>query len=150
MIFAALVLAVAQTGVMIPPPDWIVAQPPPPHGNIVALGAWVRLGGGPHAQNIVLHQMPLTGKAPAAFAAERVATLTKVATDVRTHPESLCGGELQGWYVEYQVTLGDHASQVEQTVAPGPGVMFTATYTRGKDEPEDRGARNALRKLCVR
>lgn len=147
--FAALLLALAQTGVMIPPPDWIAAPLPPPHGNIVALGAWVRPARG-HVQNIVLHQMPLTDKTPAAFAAARVAALTKVATDVTTHPESLCGGELSGWYVEYEVTLGDHASQVEQTVAPGPGVMFTATYTRGNDEPEDRAARKALTTLCVR
>ena len=150
MIVAALVLALAQTGVLIPPPDWIVAPPPPPHGNIIALGAWVRPGAGRHGQNIVLHQMPLTDKTPAAFAAARVAALKKIATGVFAHPESLCGGELSGWYVEYEVTLGDHASQVEQTVAPGPGVMFTATYTRGNDEPEDRAARKALTTLCVR
>ena len=150
MIIAALVLALAQTGVLIPPPDWVVAPPPPPHGNIVALGAWVRPVPGPHAQNIVLHQMPLTDMTPAAFAAARVAALTKVATDVTTHPESLCGGELHGWYVEYQVTLGEHASRVEQTIAPGAGFIYTATYTRGKDDQEDRAARKALTTLCVR
>lgn len=150
MIVAALVLALAQTGVLTPPPDWIVAPPPPPHGNIIALGAWANPVPGRHVQNIVLHRMPLANETPAAFAAARVSSLTKSATDVTTHPESLCGGELQGWYVEYQVALGNYAAHVEQTIAPGAGVVYTATYTRGKDEPENPGARKALSTLCVR
>ena len=150
MIIAALVLALAQTGVLTPPSGWVAAPPPQPHGAIIALGAWVRPLAGAHAQNIVLHQMPLSGKTPAAFEADRISSLKRVATDLSAHAEQLCGGTLSGWYAEYTVTLGDRSSRVEQTIAPGDGVVYTATYTRGKDEAEDAGARKALSTLCVR
>lgn len=131
-----------------PPAGWQHAPSAPPHGNQISLADYFLPGPG-FVQNLDLHMVPSLGRTFQDFVADRAKGLAQAGTVVSSHPEKLCNGKIDGWFMDYKVQLGANAAEIEQTIAADANAFYMASYTRAANQSENSDARKAIGTLCV-
>ncbi len=141
-------VSAASPASLTPPAGWQSAAPAGPHGNQVSLAAYVLPGTG-FIQNIDLHMVPTLGVSFADFVADRAHALAHSGTVVTSHPEKICNGKVDGWFMDYKVSLGGQDTEVDQTLAADANAVYMASYTRAAGQTENAAARASRDTLCL-
>lgn len=141
-------LADASPASITPPAGWQQEPSAPPHGAEISLAEYV-LPAPIFNQNIDLLMVPAQGAAFQDFIAQRAKSLAQAGTVVSSHPEKLCNGKIDGWFMEYKAKLGSNAAEIEQTIAADANAFYMASYTRVAIQSENSDARKAIGTLCV-
>jgi len=92
---------------------------------------------------------PSQGRTFQDFITDRAKTLSQAGSVISSHPQKTCNGKIDGWFMDYKVSLGDRPAEVEQTIAADANTFYMATYSRPANQSENSDARKALDTLCV-
>ncbi len=141
---------------IVVPTGWTAKDTLPTAPGAVYVGAWNAPPPDSPADEIALGYVALPSDKPVtleAIAQAMNAAYKKLVGEknmVASHAEKVCGGTMDGWYLENKVNVGTMNVVLQQTILLGKTRTFVATYGRLDTEKEDPAARASLNSICIK